>query len=306
MRLFGTELQQAWKHKSFFLQKNSPHLLFGAGVIGVIGSTVLACKATLKLDETLLEGKKELARVRAANLEGYSEKDRARDVTVVITKTSMKVVKLYGPSILLGAASIGALTKSHSILAQRNTAITAAYAAVEAAFEKYRERVVTKYGEDVDLELRYGVEEVEEVDEKTGKTKKVKQVALGEPSMYARFFDPTSRSWSKDPEVNNVFIRAHQRYANDLLISRGHVFLNEVYDMLGLDRSTAGAAVGWLHTPDSDRGDNYIDFGLFNADESVRAFMNRQEGSVLLDFNVDGVIWDKIDTPREALSWQNP
>ena len=179
MRLFGTELQQAWKHKSFFLQKNSPHLLFGAGVIGVIGSTVLACKATLKLDETLLEGKKELARVRAANLEGYSEKDRARDVTVVITKTSMKVVKLYGPSILLGAASIGALTKSHSILAQRNTAITAAYAAVEAAFEKYRERVVTKYGEDVDLELRYGVEEVEEVDEKTGKTKKVKQVALG-------------------------------------------------------------------------------------------------------------------------------
>lgn len=303
MKLFSEGLQNALGHKSLALQKNSPHILFGVGVIGFGVTVVTACKATLKLDETLEKGQKEVARIKAAEVEGYSEQDRQRDLTVIHIKTSLEVIKLYGPAILFGTATITALTKSHDILNKRNAALTAAYAAVDNAFKKYRERVVERYGENTDLELRHGVEKIEEKNDKTGKTKSIKRVPRTEPSMYARFFDNGSTSWSKDPEVNSIFIRAQQRYANDLLIARGHVFLNDVYDMLGLKRSTAGAVVGWLHDPNGE-GDNYIDFGLFRDDENVRAFMNGHEGAVLLDFNVDGTVYDKIETPKEALSWQ--
>jgi hypothetical protein len=102
-----------------------------------------------------------------------------------------------------------------------------------------------------------------------------------------------------------VFLRANQQYFNNLLIVRGHVFLNEVYDQLGLPHTTAGQIVGWRYTPDNE-GDNYNDFGILRDDETVRDFINGRNGSILLDFNVDGPILGKIDTPVEPLSWQNP
>jgi hypothetical protein len=144
---------------------------------------------------------------------------------------------------------------------------------------------------------------VEVENEKTGKKEYVKRVGPDGASIYARFFDPTSTSWSKEPEYNLIFVQCQQNYANDLLRARGHVFLNEVYDMLGIPRSQAGAVVGWILSQDRTT-DNYIDFGVFDDEKNARDFVNGYEGSILLDFNVDGVIFDKIDTPKEALSWQ--
>jgi hypothetical protein len=71
------------------------------------------------------------------------------------------------------------------------------------------------------------------------------------------------------------------------------VFLNEVYRAIGADHTQAGSVVGWIL---SDTGDNYIDFGVFNGQDGdrIRDFVNGREGAVLLDFNVDGLIWDKI------------
>lgn len=292
--------------RALALEEKAPHLLFGAGVVGFGATVVVSCRATLKLDNVLIKAQRDLERINKGVEElpdVYSEQDRVKDVATVYVRTTVAVAHLYAPAILIGSASIAALTKSHDILSKRNAALTAAYAAVNTAFNEYRERVVDKYGDDIDRELRYGVEEVEVLNEKTGKKKKIKQISPGEPSMYARFFDSGSISWSKDPEVNYVFVRANQRYANDLLLSRGHVFLNEVYDMLGLKRSTAGSIVGWVMDPEHS-GDNYIDFGLFSEDGLVRDFMNGHEGSVLLDFNVDGPIFDKIGDGRESLSWQ--
>ena len=182
-------------------------------------------------------------------------------------------------------------------------ALTAAYAAVDEAFKRYRERVVEKYGEEEDRNLRYESEEIEYIDEK-GKTKKVLRASdENEHSMYARFFDEYSPSWSKEPEYNYVFLRCQQNWANDMLRARGHLFLNEVYDMLGINRSRAGSVVGWLI---GDEGDNQIDFGIFDPNnESARDFVNGREGSILLDFNVDGVIYDKIREHGERLRWQS-
>jgi hypothetical protein len=183
------------------------------------------------------------------------------------------------------------LTKSHNLLNERNAALTAAYAAVDKAFNQYRTRVVEKYGEEEDQELRYSAQDVEVVNEKTGKKTTRRRVGDDEPSMYARFFDELSTSWSKEPEYNLVFLKCQQSYANDMLKTRGHVFLNEVYDALGIERTKAGQVVGWVISKD---GDNFIDFGIYTNQDRVRDFVNGREGAILLDFNVDGVIYDKI------------
>lgn len=293
-------------HSALLAQKNSPGVLFGVGVVGMVGSTVLACRATLKMDEVLEESQRKLATAKALNHPEYSERDRSKDIGVIYVQTSVKVMKLYGPAVILGGLSVAALTKSHNILNRRNAALTAAYAALEKGFDEYRQRVVDKYGEEQDQHFRYGTQQVEIEDEKTGKKRLVTRVSQKDPSIYARFFDQGSSSWSKEPEYNLIFLKCQQNYANDLLRARGHVFLNEVYDMLGIPRSKAGAVVGWLLTPDGQT-DNYINFGVFDdKSETARDFVNGFEGAILLDFNVDGVIYDRIDMSKEGepLSWQ--
>jgi hypothetical protein len=293
-------------HSALLAQKNSPGFLFGVGVVGMVGSTVLACRATLKVDEVLEESQAKLKLAKTLEHNDYSERDRRKDISVIYVRTGVSIVKLYGPAIVIGGLSITALTKSHNILNKRNAAITAAYAALEKGFNEYRARVVEKYGVEQDRNFRYGTQQVEVVDPDTNKKKIVTRVGPGDPSIYARFFDNGSTSWSKEPEYNLIFLKCQQNYANDLLRARGHVFLNEVYDMLGIPRSKAGAVVGWLLTPEGQT-DNFINFGVFDdKSDSARDFVNGFEGAILLDFNVDGIIYDKIDMGKEgeALSWQ--
>lgn len=303
MKYIPNAISKAVAHQVLLGRKNSPTILFGAGVIGAIGSTVLACRATLQIESILHETQTDLSIVRDVVHPEYSESDRRKDITIIYARSVGKLGRLYAPSMILGVASIGCLTKSHNILQERNLALTAAYAAVDQAFKEYRAQVVKKYGEDEDRELRYNTEEVEVYDEKLGNTVKSTRIAPNEPSMYARFFDQFSTCWSKEPEYNLLFLRCQQTYANDMLKTRGHVFLNEVYDDLGLDRTKPGSVVGWILDEDSD---NYIDFGIFDPNkEGSRDFVNGREGSILLDFNVDGVIFDKIENHGERLKWQS-
>ncbi len=284
------------------LDKGSPKILFGVGVASMVGSTVLACRATLKL-ESLLE-------ITQDNLEGiknlehpeYSEDDRQKDRVIVYTRTAVEFGKLYGPSIVLGVAGITMLTKSHNILQERNAALTAAYVALDKGFKEYRSRVVDKYGEQEDQEFRYGAERIQLQDSETGRKKTVVRAPKGEPSIYARFFDETADEWQRNPDYNRAFLKCQQEYANHLLQARGYVFLNEVYKSLGIAQSTAGSIVGWV----VGNGDDYISFGIFDdpSNEKLRDFVNGHEGSVLLDFNVDGVIYQLIDEKvQEKAGW---
>lgn len=285
------------------VQKASPQIMFAGGVIGAVGATVLACRATLKLSETLEKGEMLTERANVllsrSNDNGatpYTEKQHAKDLTVIKIRTILDVTKLYGPAVGLGVISIGLLTGSHVVLNKRNASLTAAYAAVDKAFDQYRARVREDLGEEKDRHFRYGMEEVHEtVEKKDGSHKVVKHQRVGTEgnSQYARFFDPMCAPWQKNPEYNAAFLRAQQAYANEMLQARGHVFLNEIYDNLGIPRSGAGAMVGWVV---GRGGDDYIDFGIFNDDAGpkVRDFVNGREHSILLDFNVDGIIYDKI------------
>lgn len=279
-------------------QKHSPTLLFIGGVAGVVATTVTACRSTLRLEEVLLEiqaDKTKAKDLHEANIENYTDQDYKKDMAYLYVRSVVKVTKLYGPSILLGAVSIAALTGSHNILSKRNTALTAAYAAVEKSYRDYRGRVVEEFGEDKDRELRYGTETREVVVEETNgpKKKKIKTVSDRTPNQYARFFEEFNTNWSPQPEYNMLFLRAKQSYLNQRLSVYGHVFLNEVYDELGLERSSAGAVVGWLK---DGEGDGYIDFGIWDGQDMLKFhdFVTGREGGILLDFNVDGTIYDKI------------
>jgi Family of unknown function (DUF6353) len=304
MSLVPEAINNVVARNALLAQRSSPGVLLGVGIVGMVGSTVLACRATLKMEEVLDETRGKLEMAKTLEHVEYSEKDRKRDISLIYFQTGVKVTRLYSPAIIVGVISIAALTKSHNILTSRNAALTAAYTALDKGFNEYRSRVIEKYGEDQDRDFRYGTEQVEVVDPKTNKKKIVKRVSSDEPSIYARFFDQSSSSWSKEPEYNLIFLKAQQNYANDLLHARGHVLLNDVYDMLGIPRSKAGAVVGWVLSRNGTT-DDFVNFGVFeDRSDKVRDFVNGREGAILLDFNVDGIIYDKIDHPVEGLSWQ--
>lgn len=284
------------------LKKNSPEILVAVGVVGTVASAVMACKATLKVTDIIDETKETIDKIHecAENpdmQDRYSVEDSKKDLTIVYAQTGMKLAKLYVPAIALGTLSLGCIIKSNSILRKRNVALAAAYATVDKSFKEYRGRVIERFGKEMDHELKYNIkaQEIEEtVTDEKGKEKTVKKtveiVGLDQYSEYARFFDETSNCWEEDPEYNLMFLRAQQKYANDLLVSRGYLFLNEVYNMLDIPITQAGQAVGWIYDKDSPIGDNYVDFGIYQS----HRFVNGYEPVILLDFNVDGTIWDKI------------
>lgn len=291
----------------FKMKKRSPEILIVAGVAGTVTSAVMACKATLKLDEVLAESKENLDKIHEyIETEGYSEKytekDGKKDLTVTYIQAGVKIAKLYAPSVVLGGLSIAAILTSNNILRKRNMALAAAYATVDKGFKEYRGRVIERFGEELDKELRYNIKakEVEEVVKNEDGTESIskKTVQVADPneySIYARFFDDGCTGWSKDPEFNLMFLKDQQRYANDLLKTRGHLFLNEVYDMLGIPRTKAGNVVGWLYDEKEPLGDNFVDFGMYDIyNEKKRDFINGYERTILLDFNVDGDILDLI------------
>lgn len=302
-----TKVTRTANRVGFKIQKHSPEILVVTGVIGTVVSAVMACKATTKANDILEETKHQIDMIHECqelNEKGeteYSKEDAKKDLVIVYAQTGLDFVKLYGPSVALGLLSITSILASNNILRKRNIALGAAYAAIDRSFKDYRGRVIERFGEEVDRQLKYNIkaEKVEEIvkDSETGKEKKVKKtIDVANPndySAYARFFDEGCLGWEKDAEMNLMFLRSQQQYANDLLISRGHLYLNEVYDMLGIPRTKAGQVVGWVYDPENPKRDSYVDFGIYDTNRvKNRDFVNGYERVILLDFNVDGNILD--------------
>lgn len=299
---------------SFRLKKYSPEILVVAGVIGVVTSAVMACKATTKVGEILDKTKEDVETIHKCEAddsvkEQYSAEDVKKDLAIVYVQTGVKFAKLYGPSVMLGALSITSILASNNILRKRNVALGAAYAAIDKGFKEYRSRVIERFGEEVDRELKYNLKakkfEETVVDEETGKEKKVKKngfaVNRSGISGYAQFFDKyttdedgnriLNSNWANNNDYNLMFIKAQEKYANDLLKAKKRVFLNEVYEMLGFPRTKAGQVVGWVYDPENPKGDNYIDFGVFTENLRYDDDENPDQ-AILMDFNVDGNIWE--------------
>lgn len=310
-----TNLTRSFHKIGFKVKKHSPEILVAAGVVGTVTSAVMACRATIKVNDILVGANEQLEPIRNAGekLENgeklmckdgsqYTKEDNKKDLAIVYIQTAVKFVKLYGPSVALGAASLTCIVASHNILTKRNAALAAAYTAVDKGFKEYRSRVIERFGKDIDHELRYNIKakEFEEttVDKKGKESTETKTVNVADPntySEYARFFDDGCNGWSKDPEHNLWFLKCQQAQANDRLKLNGYLFLNDVYEMLGIPRTKAGQVVGWIYDEKHPVGDNFVDFGIYNIDiEKCRDFVNGYERTILLDFNVDGPILEMM------------
>ena len=288
------------------MKKHSPEIFVVAGIAGVIVSAVTACVATTKVEGIVTDTKEKIEKINscAANedIEEYTDEDAKKDLAIVYVQTGWKFVKLYAPSVILGVLSIASIVKSNDILRKRNMALAAAYSTVDKGFKEYRKRVQERFGEGTDHELRYDIKpkRVEETttDENGNEIQIEKNTNVSGydgVSDYARFFDECSDYWKKDSEYNLLFLRKQQQYANDKLISQGYLFLNDVYDMLGIEKTKAGQIVGWVYDKENPLGDNYVSFGIYEIErESSRKFVNGVERSILLDFNVDGNILDRL------------
>lgn len=291
----------------FTLKKHSPTILAVAGTVGVVTSGVMACKASTKLSTILEEHEENVEKIHDyvdehGYSENYTEKDGKKDITIVYTQTGVKLVKLYAPAVALGTISIAAMLGSNHILRKRNVALTAAYATIERSFKSYRNRVIDRFGKNLDEELLYNIKtkEVEEtVVDEDGKEKTTKKtvdiVDINDIEDYSRLFYEGNPGWDPDPRFTMMFLKEQQRYANKLLKKRGYLFLNEVYKMLGFSIIPEGQYIGWIYDEENPIGDNRVDFGLLDTEDidTIR-FFNGDERAVLLKFNHDGNILDKM------------
>lgn len=292
----------------FTIKKNSPEILLGAGIVGFVGTIVLACRATCRADEVLefhrrkikdINDAKEIADADPEGEMSYDIEIYRQDKAVRYMKTTGSLAKLYAPTIAVGTLSLACILTSRNIMQKRYLGVVAAYNGLSAAFEEYRKRVRDEYGEGLDKHFRYGTtyDELPVYDENGKKTKEKEQVEKTETGMVmqtddsCRFFDSSNPNWDKNPTFSMMWLRGQQNILNDILHTRGHVFLNEVYDALGFPHTPQGAVLGWI----DGEGDNCIDFGLYDPNkESVRRFVNGVDNVIMLEFNHDGVIWDKI------------
>ena len=299
-------------HKTCFkLKKASPEILVIAGVAGTLGAVVMACKATKKVDKVIQDAKNDVEKIHKTeksvnDIKIYSHEDAKKDLTIVYVQTAWKLVKLYGPAALIWTASAGSIFASSRIMKERNAALAAAYAVLDKGFRDYQSRVTERYGEEIEKEIRNNIKAKEfetSTTDENGKEKKGKETLKAvddktKISPFARIFDENNDNWQKNSDFNLMFLRSQQEWANQKLRSYGHLFLNEIYDELGFDRTKEGNCVGWVYDADgNEHGDNYVDFGLYDlCNQKANDFVNGFERSVILNFNVDGPILDLLET----------
>lgn len=304
----------------FKVKKASPEILIGAGIASIVAGTVLACRATLRADDVINSHTDKMfaiEEVKENYPDSYSDKDELQDKVTIYTQTAVGFAKLYWPAAVFMTGGVVCLLSAHGIMKQRNAALAAAYAVVDKAFKGYRGRVVDELGKDKDYHFMYDTEYqtvTEEVIEEDGKKKKVKkeiQVAKadhGEPSMYARYYEKQewrddgtytgSSQWCQTPTYNASHLALKHKVLNDQLRARGYLFLNDVYEDLGFPRTQAGQVVGWVW---DGSGDNRVSLGKYvdtlvdpNVPAADKNYMHDHDQSILLDFNVDGVILDLL------------
>lgn len=302
----------------FVLNKRSPEIFLGAGIVAIVGGTIWACHVSRRLDATNDEFEYMREEIDYDYEEGQEalkmakESEETTELPAVMTEKEYKhectmlafsrvgtYVKMYAPAVICIGGGIGMIVQGHRILCKRNAALLAAYTALDETFTEYRKRVKDRFGEDVEHDIYTGTTYEVALDEK-GKPKKPKELVpvVGDSiSPYSEVWDEGStKEWMKSMDYNYTFLLCQQNAANNKLWFDGYLLLNTVRKMLGLKENPTGAICGWIlpEGADKENGDDFVDFGCFLKDGGLDASKFTADGGILLDFNCQGVIYDKI------------
>lgn len=267
------------------LRKSAPAIMTGAGIILGGACVVTACVQTTKLPETIRENKERIEELHNAP-ESSQEPRRASELRKEYISMAGKTARLYAVPATLGALSVACTIGGHKVLTKENAALASAYIALDKSFRAYKEKMP------LPATLQETVEEEIENRKVNGSTdctdgtvSDVDKCELFSP--YARLFDHTNYLWTPSGSGTASILHSIQNYCNDKLHRDGYLFLNDVYDQLGFERTEAGQQVGWFE----GNGDSCVDFGLFHkGNPTLERLMQGKLEYVVLDFNVDGPI----------------
>lgn len=277
-------------HRSLLkMNAKSPTILVVGGVIGFGVTTALAIKATRTVEPVLEDHRNQ--RLSLEKLNGTEVKKK--EVLRLYSGTSMRLAKIYGPTIVVGSLSAASVLAGHRILKGRHVATMVAYSGLMEQFTEYRQRVAQTLGEETEREIYNGAHG-EWVDDEAHPGESKRELVYAGSNGYLRpWYDEMNVNWTKDPTTNYLFLKGVQSHATDLLHVRGHVFLNDVLDLLNMPRCKEGAVAGWF---DDGEGDGFVDFGFMaSRDPNTEAFLLKETPSVQLNFNIDGIIYQKLN-----------
>lgn len=273
-------------------KRNAPELLLGLGLVTGTASIVLTGKASVKA-KALTDGvqNKKLQLSGQFEVDCLTEEEFKNELRSVYIKYALDLAKEYAVPVSLYAATVASVFASYKIQKNRQIALSTALAACTTAYTTLLGKL--KMGAEHGLtakEVIDGCEVIQNGVDENGEP--IYEKSQGEPvndSLYKVRFDNYSTCWEKDKFQNESTLRSEECWANDRLRLQGYLFLNDVYDRLGLPRTKAGQIVGWIK---GSNGDGFVDFGIVDAETyaDVRFDYNAFD----LEFNVDGDILTKF------------
>ena len=289
MRL-GKVIKKLVKHRK-------AEICMAAGTILGVASFVSACiQAGKGLNDISKDHAERIAKVRAMDKD---DPERGKETLKCYGKTLYRSARLMAGPLALFVASQVSFYAAYNNLNITNAGLAAGLAGLKKEYEAYQERTEKIVGKEVAEKIRYGAEtkEIEKtVVDENGEEKVATEIAdvVENPdgSDFVKYFAKGNPNWDNSPDMNKFFLDCQQNLANDMLRTNGELTLNEVYEMLGFERTEAGMVMGWLFDKYHPFGENKVEF------RKKRVHIPNENGKgysigYAIDFNIDGNIYEE-------------
>lgn len=261
--------------------QQSPKILLGLGLTGMVATTVVACKATPKAADILAEHKKHIDEVHEVTdliakgeipKEKYDEKALRKEVTSLYIQTGIKYVKLFAPAFILGTASMLSILTSFKIINGRYVAASAAVVTANKKLQKFYDVTAERYGKEAADDIYYGYEEktVTELDENGKKIKEKKKVRVPQNGCTRFFIWEPGEPYFEDgltPDINERILRNKIRDCGFKMQNHiaGVMTENDVLEIFGRDPEKDGKNSGFCNAIPMKERNNGMD-NPFNPD----------------------------------------
>lgn len=267
------------KSLSFNVMKNKPDIYLVTTIASYVCSTCYAWTQSRKVQDKLKISNEKLKELRNKP----QTEEVKKEIMKEYAKLGCEVVKSSLPVAISFAAGTAGACGVHKVMADRNLALSSAYAAMTTAFNGYRKRVQEKLGTEEESKLRLGTKE--ETDQETGEVKQKNDILPGDQVLI--FDKGYSELWTSNQSINKMSLEARESEANIILRSDGILTYNQVADMLGYKRTKTGQYIGWVYSKDKPC---HVSFGLEDPvnDSFRRGLVNR----CVITLNMQGYILD--------------